>query len=81
MGKVMIFLAGLITGCLLTFVLMGSLMIVGIHMERDRAEQAREEALMERERAEQARMEAIVERDLAEQKRQEAEALRQRDKE
>ena len=74
-------LAGLITGCLLTFVFMGSLMIFRVHLERDRAEQARDEALMERERAEQAMLEAVMQRDLAEKQRQEAEALRQRDKE
>jgi hypothetical protein len=81
MGKFMIFFAGLITGCLLTFVFMGSLLVFRVHLERDRAEQAREEALMEREQAERARMEAEMQRDLAEGQRQEAEALRQRNKE
>jgi hypothetical protein len=81
MGKIMIFFAGLITGCLLTFVLMGSLMVFRIHLERDRTEQALDEARMERARAEQALAEAQMQRDLAEKQRQEAEALRQRDKE
>jgi hypothetical protein len=81
MGKIFCFVAGLITGCLLTFVLMGSLLMFRVHLERDRAEQAREEALMERERAEQAMQEAMRERDVAERQRTEAEAQRQRDKE
>jgi hypothetical protein len=81
MGKFMFFFAGLITGCLLTFLLMGSLMIFRVQVEREATMRAYEEAMMERERAEQARMEAVMQRDLAEQQRQQAEAMRQRDKE
>src|SRR5262249_39609830 len=81
MDKIMIFIAGVITGCLLTFVLMGSLLLFRVQVEREATVRAYEEAMMEREQAEQARREAEMQRDLAEQKRQEAEALRQRDKE
>ena len=81
MDKIMIFVAGVITGCLLTFVLLGSLFMFRVHVEREATVRAYEEAMMEREEAERARREAEMQRDLAEQKRQEVEALRQRDKE
>jgi hypothetical protein len=52
MGKFMPFLTGLITGSLLTFVVMGWVLIVRVHVEREAIVRAYQEA-------EQARLESV----------------------